>query len=49
VEPVTAWAIDGGTFLAAVTGHDESAARAAALVAERLDGAPPTGSPGAVA
>jgi predicted MFS family arabinose efflux permease len=42
-EPVEAWAIDGPTFLAAVTGHDVSSATAEALVHERLDHA---GTPG---
>jgi CRP-like cAMP-binding protein len=39
-EPVEAWAIDGPTFLAAVTGHDLSTAEAEALIAERLRGTP---------
>jgi CRP-like cAMP-binding protein len=38
-EPVEAWAIDGPTFLAAVTGHEVSFAEAEALVTERLEGA----------
>ena len=42
-EPVEAWAIDGPTFIAAVTGHEISSAEAEALVAERLEGA---GTPG---
>ena len=42
-EPVQAWAIDGPTFIAAVTGHEVSSAEAEALVAERLEGA---GTPG---
>jgi MFS family permease len=42
-EPVAAWAIDGPTFVAAVTGHEISAAEAEALVSERLQGA---GTPG---
>ena len=37
-EPVEAWAIDGPTFLAAVTGHDLSSAEAEALIDERLRG-----------
>jgi predicted MFS family arabinose efflux permease len=39
-EPVEAWAIDGPTFLAAVTGHDVSAAEAEALVAARIGDGP---------
>jgi predicted MFS family arabinose efflux permease len=36
-EPVAAWVIDCPTFLAAVTGHEQSAAAAEALVSERLE------------
>jgi hypothetical protein len=43
LEPVEAWAIDGPTFLAAVTGHEISAAEARALVAQRMDDDAATG------
>jgi CRP-like cAMP-binding protein len=36
LEPVEAYAIDRGTFLAAITGHEPSASAAAAVVEQRL-------------